>query len=215
MSRLLLLVLLLLPLASIAQTVYRTTDAQGNSNFFEKRTYFDNGTLASLERPSLNGDRSIRFSYQYNKRGMPISQTSAVCAPGQLAASCTATSTNTYNALGHLASRVEINGFSLAYAPNALGQPTAVRSTAANGLPEYATNISYFPNGALKGFTYGNGFVHTLTQHPNQLPKTSRLSCTALSGAGSICSAQRCTCCTSVSRGRSQALWWATSTGAS
>ena len=37
----------------------------------------------------------------------------------------------------------------------------------------YATGASYFPNGALKSFTYGNGIVHTLSQNQRGLPDTS------------------------------------------
>jgi YD repeat-containing protein len=47
-----------------------------------------------------------------------------------------------------------------------LGQPTQA------GI--YATGASYFPNGALKQFTYGNGIVHTLTQNARGLPERSR-----------------------------------------
>jgi RHS repeat-associated protein len=52
------------------------------------------------------------------------------------------------------------------YTPNALGQPT--------GAGSYATGVSYYPNGAIKQFTYGNGIVHTLSQNTRQLPDTSR-----------------------------------------
>jgi hypothetical protein len=48
------------------------------------------------------------------------------------------------------------------YAPKALGQATKAGS--------YASNASYFPNGALKQFTYGNGIVHTMSQNARQLP---------------------------------------------
>jgi YD repeat-containing protein len=37
----------------------------------------------------------------------------------------------------------------------------------------YASAITYFPNGAIKGFTYGNGITHTLTQNLRQLPGNS------------------------------------------
>ena len=42
-----------------------------------------------------------------------------------------------------------VNGLAVSYAPNALGQPTQAGS--------YATGVQYFPNGAIKQFTYGNG----------------------------------------------------------
>ena len=49
--------------------------------------------------------------------------------------------------------------------PNALGQATQAGT--------YATGASYFPNGALKQFTYGNQIVHTLTQNIRGLPERS------------------------------------------
>jgi hypothetical protein len=52
------------------------------------------------------------------------------------------------------------------YAPNALGQPTQVGS--------YATNVSYAPNGAIAGFSYGNGIVHSLEQNTRGLPDRSQ-----------------------------------------
>ena len=71
-----------------------------------------------------------------------------------------------YNTNGHLASHAYPDGLVVAYAPNAIGQPTQAGT--------YATGVSYFPNGAIKQFTYGNGIVHTLTQNARQLPDTSR-----------------------------------------
>jgi YD repeat-containing protein len=54
--------------------------------------------------------------------------------------------------------------------PNALGQPTQVRDLSG---ANYASGVSYHPNGAIKRFTYGNGVVHTMTQNARQLPATS------------------------------------------
>lgn len=70
-----------------------------------------------------------------------------------------------YNANGHLSSQ-NWHGLTIDYAPNALGQPTKTGS--------YADNVSYYPNGAIKQFTYGNGIVHTMTQNTRQLPERSR-----------------------------------------
>jgi hypothetical protein len=54
-------------------------------------------------------------------------------------------------------------------APNALGQPTRAG--------DYATWVSYYPNGAVKAFTYGNGIVHSLIQNARGLPDTSTDAC--------------------------------------
>jgi YD repeat-containing protein len=48
------------------------------------------------------------------------------------------------------------------YAPNALGQATRAG--------DFASQATYFPNGALKRFVYGNGIVHTMQQNARQLP---------------------------------------------
>jgi RHS repeat-associated protein len=71
-----------------------------------------------------------------------------------------------YNANGHEATLTYRDGHQVSFAPNALGQATQAGT--------YATGASYFPNGALKQFTYGNGIVHTLTQNARQLPERSR-----------------------------------------
>jgi len=41
------------------------------------------------------------------------------------------------------------------------------------GATTLASNASYYPNGALAQFTYGNGIVHTMTQNARQLPSHS------------------------------------------
>lgn len=66
----------------------------------------------------------------------------------------------TYNALGHRASMTV--DLTVNSAPNALGQPTKAGT--------FATNATYFPDGTLKGFTYGNGAVRTVTQNTRLLP---------------------------------------------
>ncbi|MEQ1513210.1 MAG: RHS repeat-associated core domain-containing protein [Lysobacteraceae bacterium] len=67
-----------------------------------------------------------------------------------------------YDAIGNLASQTYPTGQNIDYAPNALGQATRAGS--------YATSAQYYPNGALKQFTYGNGIVHTMSQNARQLP---------------------------------------------
>jgi RHS repeat-associated protein len=68
-----------------------------------------------------------------------------------------------YDALGNLASQSYPTGLNIDYAPNALGQATRAGA--------YATGAQYYPNGAIKQFTYGNGIVHTMTQNARQLPE--------------------------------------------
>jgi YD repeat-containing protein len=72
----------------------------------------------------------------------------------------------TYDANGSPASLTYPgNSLSVSYLPNALGEPKQVGT--------YATNITYHPNGAVAGFTYGNGIVRSMTQNARGLPKTS------------------------------------------
>ncbi len=67
----------------------------------------------------------------------------------------------------------------MSYSPNALGQPTQAGT--------YATGVTYFPNGAIKQFNYGNGVVHTLTQNTRGMPLRST-DCTI---SGTCASANR------------------------
>ncbi|MEN9115126.1 wall-associated protein, partial [Xanthomonas perforans] len=59
----------------------------------------------------------------------------------------------------------------ISYTPNALGQPTAVRDQAGGN---YATGIGYYPNGAARQFTYGNGVSHSLVLNGRQMPQQAR-----------------------------------------
>ncbi|MCS4306761.1 RHS repeat-associated protein [Rheinheimera pacifica] len=69
----------------------------------------------------------------------------------------------TYNAMGHVSSITYPSGKNVSYAPNALGQPTRVGS--------YATAASYYANGQLKGFTYGNGLSFSQLLDTQQRPE--------------------------------------------
>lgn len=67
-----------------------------------------------------------------------------------------------YDAYGHLSLQTYHTGLNVDYAPNVYGQPTKAGT--------FASGAQYYPNGALKQFTYGNGIVHTMTQNTRQLP---------------------------------------------
>ncbi|MDO8653460.1 MAG: hypothetical protein Q7R66_14835 [Undibacterium sp.] len=71
-----------------------------------------------------------------------------------------------YNANGHLSQMIYPDTKVINTLPNALGQ--------ASQLENYATGISYYPNGAIDSFTYGNGIVHKLTQNVRGLPWVSK-----------------------------------------
>jgi RHS repeat-associated protein len=68
-----------------------------------------------------------------------------------------------YNAYGHEDLLTYWGNIaSVDHAPNALGQPTKA------GV--YASNVRWHPNGALAGYTLGNGITHTTTQNIRGLP---------------------------------------------
>ena len=99
------------------------------------------------------------LTYQYNKRRLLTSEQSQTPFINW-------TTTHSYSNLGHLGATTYPNGHAVSFAPNALGQATQAGT--------YATAAMYFPNGALKSFTYGNGLQHTLTLNARQLPERSR-----------------------------------------
>ncbi|RDZ27086.1 hypothetical protein DX914_12540 [Lysobacter silvisoli] len=74
-----------------------------------------------------------------------------------------------YEPDGHLRWHSYPTGAVIDYAPNALGQPRQVVTSAQT----YASNVRYYPNGAISQFTYGNGIVHTMSQNARQLPERS------------------------------------------
>jgi RHS repeat-associated protein len=68
-----------------------------------------------------------------------------------------------FDANGHVASLSYPDGVTtVAYNPNALGEPTTVGGA--------ATGVSYWPDGSIAGFTYGNGIVHSQTENVRDLP---------------------------------------------
>ncbi len=50
-----------------------------------------------------------------------------------------------------------------------MGQPSKASRTGGT----YANVITYYPNGAVHGFTYGNGIVRNLTQNVRGLPQNA------------------------------------------
>ena len=127
---------------------------------------------------TYNGSGSsnpVANAYHYNKRRMLDGAGETITWPGFYSWGIG----HGYDGNGNEASRVYPTGLILDFAPNALGQPTKAGT--------YATNASYYPNGALKQFTYGNGIVHTMTQNARQLPSRST-DCTL---AGTCAAANR------------------------
>ena len=105
----------------------------------------------------INNATPVVTTYAYNNRRLLIGETLA--QPGVYSWSIG----YAYNGYGHLSTQTYPTGLVVDYAPNPLGQPTKAGT--------YATGAQYYPNGALKQFTYGNGIVHTMTQNARQLPQ--------------------------------------------
>lgn len=106
-----------------------------------------------------NSGAGVTTTYAYNRRRLLTSESLSQ------ANWYTWSTTYEYDSLGNLNRQVYPTGLAVDYAPNALGQQTRAGS--------FASNASYFPNGALKQFTYGNGLVYTMTQNARQLPMRS------------------------------------------
>ncbi|MBB4128505.1 YD repeat-containing protein [Xanthomonas translucens] len=128
----------------------------GNGN--QAWSYWPGGAIKQIT--TTNNGVATYNSYAYNKRHLLIAESQGQ-ADGETWAMGYA-----YDANGNLAAHRYPSGQTVGYAPNALGQPTQAGS--------YATGVSYYPNGAIKQFTYGNGIVHTLTQNARQLPAVSQ-----------------------------------------
>ncbi len=79
-----------------------------------------------------------------------------------------------YDALGNLSQLTYPDGLApVSYAPNALGQPTQAIRQYANYSTDVFVNagVSYYPNGMVNHFTYGNGATHTTTLNSRQIPE--------------------------------------------
>ena len=128
-------------------------DGQGDQVF----SYTPDGLLEAVATNNSAGGDTVINSYIYNhRRLMTLERLEA--------AGTTSDYTYSYDTNGNLSSNTW-DGVTVDYAPNALGQPTKVGS--------YASAVSYYPNGAIQQFTYGNGIVHTMQQNGRQLPETS------------------------------------------
>jgi RHS repeat-associated protein len=111
-----------------------------------------------------NNTTPVVNGYTYNKRRMLINEYSH--QPGWY----TWNLGYDYDSIGNLRWQSYPTGLTVDYAPNALGQPSQVKDQ--NG-KAYASGTQYYPNGALKQFSYGNGIVHTMYQNARQLPARS------------------------------------------
>ncbi|WP_093285727.1 RHS repeat-associated core domain-containing protein [Pseudoxanthomonas sp. CF125] len=128
-------------------------DGRGNQTW----RYTPDGLPASITTYNdLSYGASVVNAYSYNRRRMLAGE--SITQPGEYSWGIG----YSYDAYGNLSTQTYPTGLIVNYAPNALGQPTRAGS--------YATGVQYYPNGAIKQFTYGNGIVHSMTQNARQLP---------------------------------------------
>ncbi len=99
------------------------------------------------------------WTYTYNKRRLLESESLAVDSK-------VFALDWSYNARGDVTSLVYPSGQSVAFNPNAYGEPQQAGSV--------ATGAAYYPNGALSGFNYGNGIQRDVQLNARQLPLTIR-----------------------------------------
>jgi len=155
--------------AVVARRVSRTYDPRnrlatlafpdGNGN--QSWAYTADGLPATVT--TANSGQTVTNTWTYNRRRLPTAESV------QPDASKTFNIAYGYNALAQVTSETVGDGVQLSYTVNALGQVTQVKS----GATTLASNASYYPNGALAQFTYGNGINHTMTQNARQLPSRS------------------------------------------
>ena len=115
----------------------------------------------------LYADTGIsRWTYGYNKRGLPTSETLTVeGVPYAIGYS--------YDANGSVAGTVYPDGRVIDHAPDGWGRPTRAG--------QFATSARYLPDGALQYFRYGNGIEYLAEQNTRHLPKNMSY---ALPGGG-------------------------------
>lgn len=150
------------------RAVYRLYDARNRLktlSFPDTRgdqdwTYTPDGLPATVTTYNLPGIVQPRNHYTYNKRRLLESEQQ------ELPNWYTNSIDYRYNVNGHLDRLTYPSNEVVDFAVNAKGQVTAVTSAAHT----YASNVTYYPSGAIASFTYGNGVQHSMTQNTRQLP---------------------------------------------
>jgi RHS repeat-associated protein len=114
------------------------------------RTYTPDGMPLTVNSNGSN------WTYGYNSRRLLDRETLAYGGTSYAL-------TRRYDRNGGLAQLTYPDNTTVAYSPNALGQPTQAGA--------YASAVTYHPNGAIKSFNYGNGIARNLTQNVRGLPE--------------------------------------------
>ncbi|HEU5297544.1 MAG TPA: RHS repeat-associated core domain-containing protein [Burkholderiaceae bacterium] len=145
------------PAANIVSHTYDarnrvTVTGFGDGGWTIWRTYTADGLPATV------ASGGSVWTYGYNNRRLLTSESLAY---GQ-----TFNVGRSYDVNGNLSQVTYPDNTVVTFGPNALGEATQVS--------DYASAVSYHPNGAVAGYTLGNGIVHTLTQNIRGLPSVNR-----------------------------------------
>lgn len=151
------------------ERVHRSYDTRGqlvdlqfpDGNGSQAWTWTPDGLPASVLTWNDGGNSWVTNTYSYNSRRM-LSGESQTVSDGH----ATWALGYGFNASGHLSTLTYPGSLAVDYAPNALGQPTKAGT--------FATGVTYFPGGAIKQFTYGNGLVFTRTENARGMPDRLR-----------------------------------------
>jgi RHS repeat-associated protein len=138
-------------------------DGNGNQSW----SYTPDGLPSSVT--TYNNGNVVTNSYTYNNRRFLVSEAMVPdpMTPGWGVSYL-------YNTLGAVTKETRPGSVTFTYTVNALGQVTQILANSdTEGLVTLASNATYFPNGALKDFTYGNGIVHRMSQNARLLPSRS------------------------------------------
>ncbi|WP_374437623.1 BPSL0067 family protein [Inhella sp.] len=113
------------------------------------RNYESDGLLRSIE------SGGVTWVYDYNRRRLMYRET--ISGAGQSYAF-----NHGIDSQGNRVSLTYPSGLNVAYAPNALGEPTQVGG--------YASGVAFHPNGQLGNYTTGSGIAFSATQNARGLP---------------------------------------------
>jgi RHS repeat-associated protein len=108
----------------------------------------------------------VRHQYNYNNQNLLEDETLTITGESPLSLYYS------YNSLLHTSSTTYPDGTKVLYKPNAFGEPTEAQSYSDNIVDlSFAKSASYYANGALNSFQYGNGIVHeTILNSTSLLP---------------------------------------------
>lgn len=134
-------------------------DGRGNQTW----GYTPDGLPSSIITNNANGGEQVINGYSYNNRRFLAGESVAYAGWYNWSFGYG------FDANGKLYVQTYPTGLAVYHHPNALGQATHI----SDGGYVYATGISYYPNGAVSSFTYGNGVVHSMQQNARQLPARS------------------------------------------